>query len=151
MKAKGHSNQNGGGDLGSIFTEQHKVTRDCEGEWLLSLGSLGRLLVLFPQRLCNSLSVADVAEKIRSPWNEILPSTLLYVRITYLTMGTLCLRVGFHTDSPLLSGPSSSWIVFYKTTQENYWPQLTSSAQSSQMTTVSRPLKPSAFTSYLSR
>jgi hypothetical protein len=64
--------------------------------------------------------VADVAEKVGAPWNEILSFTFLYVRITDLTMGTLCLRVGFHSDPSLLSGPSSSQIVFHGTIYENY-------------------------------
>lgn len=44
----------------------------------------------------NSESVAHITEEIRSPGDEILSSTVLYVRVSGFTVGTLCLRVSFH-------------------------------------------------------
>ena len=98
-----------------------EVVGDCNQELLASFGSFRRLLILFLQRLFNSLPVANVAEKVSSPRNEILSSALLYVRITNLTLSTLCLRVGFHIDSSSLSGPSSSRTLFNGRGNENYW------------------------------
>jgi hypothetical protein len=51
----------------------------------------------------NSLSVAHVTEKVRSPRDEILSSTLLYVKVPSLTIGTLRLRVNFHFQCSFLS------------------------------------------------
>jgi hypothetical protein len=55
----------------------------------------------------NSESVAHVAKKVRSPRDKILSSTLFYVRVSSLTIGTFCLRVGFHFESSFLSADLS--------------------------------------------
>jgi hypothetical protein len=80
----------------------------------------------------NSESVAHITEEVRSPGDEILSPALLYVRVPGLTIGTLCLRVGFHFEFTFLSenlsqggqqetnmhgGYSLAWGVQYKLSQ----------------------------------
>ena len=71
---------------------------------LLASGSFRRLLVLRLQCFYNSLAVTQVAEKVSSPRDEVFPFTSRYLRVTDVTVGTFCLRVGLHFGFSFLSG-----------------------------------------------
>jgi len=51
--------------------------------------------------------VAHVTEKVRPPRDEILSSPSLYVRVPGFAIGTLRLRVSFHSESTFLSADLS--------------------------------------------
>jgi hypothetical protein len=68
-----------------------------------SLGRFERSLQLILQCFHESKPVTLVTEKVRSPRNEIISSSLHHVGIGRSTIGTLRLRVCFHFPCSLFS------------------------------------------------